>query len=116
MLTIIITKWGTKKTVVWNISQRPDIIGREARKTKYMGGHSDIMTGLFTSISERFLCGVSKVNNLIASPLNPINSFLIARGLGTLDLRMQRHGCGAHAGGSSHGGGGILPRTGLSSG
>ena len=32
LLKIIITKWVTKKTVVWNISQRPEIIGREARK------------------------------------------------------------------------------------
>ena len=32
LLTIIITKWGGKKTVVWNTSKRPEIIGREARK------------------------------------------------------------------------------------
>ena len=30
--TFNITKWGTKKKLVENISQRPDIIGREARK------------------------------------------------------------------------------------
>ena len=31
LLTINITNWGTKKTVVYNTSQRPDIIGREAK-------------------------------------------------------------------------------------
>ena len=32
MLTINITKWGTKKTVVYNTLQRPEIIGRESRQ------------------------------------------------------------------------------------
>ena len=78
--------------MVWNTSQRPEIIGREARKTKYLGGHSDIMAGPVTSISEPFLHGVSKIQKLIAAPLNPMDSFLLARGLRTLDVRMQRHG------------------------
>ena len=107
---------GTKKTVVWNTSQRPEIIGREARTTKYMGGHSDILAGLVTLVLEPFLHGVSKVQKLIAAPPNPMNSFLLARGLLALDMQMQRHGRGAHAGGSSHCGGGVLTRTGLSSG
>ena len=89
-MTIIITKWGIKKTVVWNTSQRPKIIGREARKTKYLGGHSDILAGLVTSISEPFLHRVSKVQKLIAAPLNPMDSFLLARGLCTLNVQMQR--------------------------
>ena len=91
-MTIIITKWGTKKTVLWNTSQRPDIIGREARKTKYLGGHSNILAGLVTLRSEPFLHMVSKVQNLIAAPLNPVNSFLIARGWRTIDVQIQRHG------------------------
>ena len=116
MLKIIITKWGTKKTVVWNTSHRPEIIGREARKTKYLGWNSDIISGSVTSRSETYLTGVSKVQKLIAALLNTMDSFLLARGLCTFDVRMQRHGRGEHAGGSSHGGGGIKPRTGLSSG
>ena len=60
-MTIIIKKWGTKKTVVWNTSQRPENIGREAIKNKYLGGHSDIMDGLVGLRSEPFLHGVSKV-------------------------------------------------------
>ena len=47
--------------VVWNTSQRPENIGREAIKNKYLGGHSDIMNGLVTLRSEPFLHGVSKV-------------------------------------------------------
>ena len=91
-MTIIITKWGTKKTVVWNTAQRPEIIGREARKIKYMGGNSDILAGLVTSRSEPFLHGVSKVQNITAAPLNPMYSLILARGLLTIDVKMQRHG------------------------
>jgi len=60
--------------------------------TKYLGGHSDILAGSVTCRSEPFLHGCSKVQKLITVPLNPMDSFLLARGLRTLDVRMQRHG------------------------
>ena len=56
-----------------------------------MGGHSDILAGSVTSRSEPFLHGVYKVQKLISTSLNPIDSFLVARGLCTLDVQMQRH-------------------------
>ena len=40
---------------------------------------------------------VTKVHNLIAAPLNPMDSFLLARGLHTLDVQMQRNGENAMA-------------------
>ena len=91
-LTIIITKWGNKKTVVGNKSQRPEIIGTDAIKTQFLGGYFDIMAGSVTLRSEPFLHGVSKVQKLISAPLNTMDSFLLDRGLQTLDVRMQRHG------------------------
>ena len=72
--------------MLWNTYQRTEIIGREARKTKYLGGHSDILSVLVTSISDPFLHGVSKVQKIIAAPLNPMISFLLAKGLRTLDV------------------------------
>ena len=84
----MITKLGANRTVVWNASQRLEIIGREARKTKYLGGNSDILTGLVTLTSDPFLHGVSKVKTLIAAPLNLMDSFLLSRGLHTLDVQM----------------------------
>ena len=74
---------------VWNTSQIPEIIVREARKTKYPGKNSNLLAELVTSISEPFLHGVSKVQKLISASLNPMDSFLLARGLRTLDVRMQ---------------------------
>ena len=60
--------------------------------TKYLGGHSDLLAGSVTSRSAAFLHEVSKVQKLITAPLNPMDSFLLARGVRTLDVRMQRHG------------------------
>lgn len=60
--------------------------------TKYLGGHSDILAGSVTSRSEPFLHACSKVQKLVTVPLNPMDSFLLARGMRTLDVRMQRHG------------------------
>jgi len=60
--------------------------------TKYLGGHSDILAGSVTSRSEPFLHGCSKVQKIVTVPLNPMDSFLLARGMKTLDVRMQRHG------------------------
>ena len=72
--------------VVWNTSQRPEIIGREAINNKYLGGHSDILAGFVTLRSEPFLHGVSKVQKLIAAALNPMDYFCLARGLRTLNV------------------------------
>jgi methionine-gamma-lyase len=60
--------------------------------TKFLSGHSDVLAGAVTSRSEPFLHGIAKVQKLISAPLNPMDSFLLARGLRTLDVRMQRHG------------------------
>jgi methionine-gamma-lyase len=60
--------------------------------TKYLGGHSDILAGSVTSRCEQFLHACSKVQKIITVPLNPMDSFLLARGLKTLHVRMQRHG------------------------
>ncbi|EED87432.1 predicted protein [Thalassiosira pseudonana CCMP1335] len=60
--------------------------------TKYLGGHSDILAGSVSSNSPEFLHGLAKVQKLITAPLNPMDSYLLMRGIRTLDVRMQRHG------------------------
>jgi len=72
-----------------------DVAGVDAAiqsATKYLGGHSDLLAGAVTSRSDAFLHEVAKVQKLITAPLNPMDSFLLARGTRTLDVRMQRHG------------------------
>lgn len=60
--------------------------------TKYLGGHSDILAGAVSSNSSEFCHGVAKVQKLVTAPLNPMESYLLMRGIRTLDVRMQRHG------------------------
>jgi cystathionine beta-lyase/cystathionine gamma-synthase len=60
--------------------------------TKYLGGHSDILAGSVSSNSPEFCHGLAKVQKLITAPLNPMDSYLLMRGIRTLDVRMQRHG------------------------
>ena len=60
--------------------------------TKYLGGHSDILAGSVSSKSFEFIHGLAKVQKLITAPLNPMDSYLLMRGIRTLDVRMQRHG------------------------
>ena len=59
---------------------------------RYIGGHSDILAGSVTSSSAAFMHEVAKVQKLMGAPLAPLESFLLARGLRTLHVRMERHG------------------------
>ena len=65
--------------------------------TKYIGGHSDILAGAVTSTSNEFMHKVAQVQKLMGAPLAPLESFLLARGLRTLHVRMERHGENAMA-------------------
>jgi methionine-gamma-lyase len=60
--------------------------------TKYIGGHSDILAGAVTSSSAEYMHKLAKVQKLMGAPLAPLESFLLARGLRTLHVRMDRHG------------------------
>ena len=65
---------------------------RAPRLTRYIGGHSDILAGAVTVKHNELTHEVAKVQKLIGAPLAPLESFLLARGLRTLHVRMERHG------------------------
>ena len=65
---------------------------RAPRLTRYIGGHSDILAGAVTVKHRELTHEVAKVQKLIGAPLAPLESFLLARGLRTLHVRMERHG------------------------
>ena len=80
-------------TVATPINQRPlglgaDIVIHSA--TKFLGGHADAMGGVVATNGAvgRTLRGHRDVHG---GGLDPMNAFLIARGLRTLELRMERH-------------------------
>lgn len=64
--------------------------------TKYINGHGDVIAG-FVVGSNEFIdrCRNFGVVDMTGAVLSPFNAFLIARGLKTLDLRMERHSANA---------------------
>ncbi|MEI6286169.1 MAG: aminotransferase class I/II-fold pyridoxal phosphate-dependent enzyme [Bacillota bacterium] len=60
--------------------------------TKYLNGHSDIIAGAVIVREESALTErIRFLHNAIGSILSPFDSFLLLRGLKTLQLRMDKH-------------------------
>ncbi len=74
---------------------RPIELGADAvvhSATKYLNGHGDVIAG-FVAGSKNFIEEVRLlgIKDLTGACLSPFDAFLIARGLKTLEIRMQRH-------------------------
>ena len=59
--------------------------------TKYIGGHSDCLSGLIVFSREDLKESFSFFNKTIGPVLAPFDSYLLLRSLKTLSLRMERH-------------------------
>ncbi len=64
-----------------------DIVMHSA--TKYMGGHSDLMGGALVVADEELYDRLYFVQNATGAIMGPFESFLLARGLKTLELRVR---------------------------
>ncbi len=88
-------KVGVDNTLTSPILQNPISFGADIvmhATTKYIGGHSDILGGAVvfkeaSAWSER----VKRVQILMGATQNPMDCYLLARGLKTLALRMREH-------------------------
>lgn len=60
--------------------------------TKYINGHGDVIAGFIVGQAD-FIgqCRVFGLKDMTGSVLSPFDAFLVARGLKTLDIRMERH-------------------------
>lgn len=65
--------------------------------TKYVGGHSDVLAGLVVTNDKRDAEAIQFLQLAVGAVLDPFDSFLLLRGLKTLDLRMERHAATAQA-------------------
>lgn len=72
------------------LSKGADIVVHSA--TKYLNGHGDVIAGAVISDAE-FIQKVKMfgLKDMTGSVMSPFNAFLIARGMKTLDIRMERH-------------------------
>ncbi|MBE6034414.1 MAG: PLP-dependent transferase [Clostridiales bacterium] len=59
--------------------------------TKYYAGHSDILAGLVMVNNDELYAKLKFLQNTYGGILSPIDSFLLARGIKTLSLRLDRH-------------------------
>ncbi|HRR77666.1 MAG TPA: PLP-dependent aspartate aminotransferase family protein [Ruminococcus sp.] len=66
-----------------------DIVVHSA--TKYLGGHSDVVSGLVVVNSKELAEKIAFIQNSTGGVLGPFDSFLLIRGIKTLAVRMDRH-------------------------
>lgn len=79
--------------------QRPLELGADVvvhSATKYLNGHGDVIAGFVVGSAE--FCNEVRMfglKDMTGAVMSPFNAFLIARGLKTLDIRMERHSANA---------------------
>ena len=66
-----------------------DIVMHSA--TKYLGGHSDVVSGILVTGNPELAERIRFVHNSTGPILSPFDSYLVLRGIKTLALRMRRH-------------------------
>ena len=74
--------------------QRPLDLGADIvvhSGTKYLGGHSDVVSGFIVVNDEEISRHLYYLQNAIGGVLGPWDSFLMIRGIKTLGVRMDRH-------------------------
>ena len=79
-------------TFMTPLLQRPLELGIDVvihSATKFLGGHSDLLAGLVTTADPELAKRLKHFQNAFGAVLAPFDSFLLARGLKTLKLRLQ---------------------------
>ena len=74
--------------------QRPIELGADIvvhSTTKFLNGHSDSVGGVAITTRDEDAEWLGFVQNAAGAILSPMDSFLITRGIKTLDVRMERH-------------------------
>lgn len=90
---------GVDNTIATPILQNPITLGADIvmhATTKYIGGHSDILGGAIIMREENdWSARIKRVQILMGATQNPLDCYLLARGLKTLPLRMREHSASA---------------------
>ncbi|MBE6068118.1 MAG: aminotransferase class I/II-fold pyridoxal phosphate-dependent enzyme [Clostridium lundense] len=78
--------------------QKPITLGADIvihSATKYLGGHSDVISGIVVVNNKYLAEKLHFVQNATGGVLAPFDSFLLIRGIKTLAVRMDRHNSNA---------------------
>ncbi len=79
-------------TFMTPLLQRPLELGIDVvihSATKFLGGHSDLLAGLVTTADQELARRLKHFQNAFGAVLAPFDSFLLARGLKTLKVRLD---------------------------
>ena len=79
------------------INQKPYSLGVDLvmhSATKYLGGHSDIIAGTVSG-SKELMTEVRSAAKLLGGTMDPFASFLLDRGIKTLEVRVAKHNSNA---------------------
>ena len=77
------------------LSLGADIVVHSA--TKYLGGHSDLIAGLVATKDKELGAKIKFIQNASGAILSPFDSWLVIRGIETLELRVRQHCINAQA-------------------
>ena len=84
---------GVDNTFATPLNQRPLMLGADVSvqsATKYIGGHSDLLTGVATVRSESLYHALREVRELQGATPGALETFLAIRGVRTMALRLAR--------------------------
>jgi len=85
---------GIDNTFATPVSQNPLALGADIvihSATKYLGGHSDLIAGLVVTKTPELGEKIKFIQNASGGILAPFDSWLVIRGIETLNLRMKQH-------------------------
>ena len=84
---------GVDNTFATPLNQRPLALGADVAVqsvTKFIGGHSDLLSGVVTVRNENLLVALRKARELAGATPGALETFLAVRGARTLALRLER--------------------------
>lgn len=85
---------GVDNTFATPASQKPLTLGADIvihSATKYLGGHSDLIAGLVVAKTKELAEKIKFIQNASGGILGPFDSWLVIRGIETLNIRMKQH-------------------------
>ena len=89
---------GVDNTFATPLNQRPLVLGTDVAMqsaTKFIGGHSDLLSGVVTVRDANLLAALRQARELAGATPGTLETFLAVRGARTLALRLERAQCNA---------------------
>jgi len=89
---------GVDNTFATPLNQRPLALGADVAMqsaTKFIGGHSDLLSGVVTVRDANLLAALREARELAGATPGTLETFLAVRGARTLALRLERAQCNA---------------------